>query len=355
MQTASALTTIDHIASTAEAIQMGMNPDDPDSKVPYIDSVTSKFLAYSYSIYHPERPPHPDFKDWPSYEKYLINLEYRSPDWHIEHSKFMSSSGAAAAAGIHPSRTPEKEFCTCRENKPEARSEFEYILFEIGIKMEPFHKMLYKLFNPTRCDIVECGSEIHPKYRWLLTTPDGKVHEFDEKTGTMVYKRRVEFKTPQRRGAFLEVPIEYMTQLQTNMQMDGTEDIDFPVLNLNQKTLETEYIILRAYRSDEYFAQLIERLKMFCRCVLANARPPPRDWDPPPVRTEMLFRITNVIPLIENGVDIVVQAITEAKKEARIKFIKDQERLRFEKQQEEIRRAYAMQDAQKALDSLDLL
>jgi len=131
----------------------GMDPDDPDSKVPEPEACRGRYIiAYSQCIYRPGVPPHPQFDRFDTYEDWLIALVYRSMLWGDEHNKFMVASLAPAALGQNPNKTPEKAWQECRY--PAAlRNENEYSLYilERGVQIEPLHEHLFRVVDPKVC------------------------------------------------------------------------------------------------------------------------------------------------------------------------------------------------------------
>lgn len=125
----------------------GMDPDDPDSKVPEPEACRGRYLvAYSQCIYKPGVPPHPQFDRFDTYEDWVLALLYRSILWGDEHNKFLVASLASSALGQNPNKTPEKAWQECRY--PSAlRNENEYSLYilERGVQIEPLHEHLFRV------------------------------------------------------------------------------------------------------------------------------------------------------------------------------------------------------------------
>ncbi len=93
--------------------------------------------------------------------------------------------------------------------------------FDWGIRFEPIIKQIYELY--TNSKVADLGRIIHPTDNKLAASPDGLVVEGEKTKG-----RLVEFKAPiSRQIKEEEVPKDYWTQMQIQMEVCGAPQCDY--------------------------------------------------------------------------------------------------------------------------------
>jgi hypothetical protein len=274
-------------------------------------------LAYSYFIHRRPPPEESGCKTWAEFATFISALVYRSPDWCRYHEMFITASGAGSLLGINEYVTARKEFQNLRNGKKLSTAPFQLFAMCRGLHCEPFIRMMYaKAMNNPNNELRECPTMMHPKYPWIIATPDGQV--FDKKTGNLV--RNLEWKTPYSRPAARKIPPEYMLQVQLTMAVTGAKECDFGSFKMDNKPpYDSEFIVHRVYRSNDYIEFAIYFLEAVCRSFHAgNEAPTHYDGiEFPEVRSEMILRINDAVNSVDGGREIVDAAIAEAWKEAK--------------------------------------
>jgi hypothetical protein len=108
-----------------------------------------------------------------------------------------------------------------------------------------------------------------------------------------------------------------MMQIQFGMWTTGIPVWDFMSLELDDKTLESEFIVHRVKLSDEYIRAALPVLRAFCRAVLTGTAPPRRGtFVPPKVESEIIFRMKDVVSFVPGGAGIVTEALSLARSDA---------------------------------------
>jgi hypothetical protein len=317
------------IPSTACAItQKGLSPSHPDSKVPPPKECGQRPLcAYSWFVYEPDLPPHPSFKTWPEFLTWLKKLVYRSEDWTMIHPWFASASFFACALGLSTYKSTGKAYNECVfQNLIQEESDFKERIMERGLRMEPFHYKLLKMLHSEYYVVeADCPSEIHPIETWIMATPDAKIYELNKTTGEKGKLVGVsEFKTPDRRDAFLEIPEDYMAQVQVSMEVSNVEFNDFSSLRIDDYTGYSEWVVIRVHRSREYWNRALAVMRDFARAVLTKSFAPPKGtFVAPKVKTETLIRSIYAIDHLPDGREMLAIALnglaeTAARKVAEI-------------------------------------
>lgn len=101
------------------------------------------------------------------------------------------------------------------------------------------------------------------------------------------------------------------------MAVTGSAECDFASFKVNDYDLkESEFIVHRVYRDNDYIAEAFRILRMFCRAVRSVTRPPkPTDFKPPRgIVSTMILRLTDVVSLVPNGASKIREAIRQAKR-----------------------------------------
>lgn len=263
------------------------------------------------------------FVTWEEYQEYISSLRYPLKQWATEHDKFMVASKAATALGRGSGKSMYQLWCElsrhscCPPSNPgRPRDRFLEYMLARGLRFEPFIRTLYlTVLNEPNITIRECTSTIHPVHRWLMATPDGIVID------TVAQKaiRTVEWKAPYKRDAFLEIPDDYMVQIQLTMAVTGSTECDFGSFKVMDRDFSTsEFIVHRVYRNDDFINEAIRVLDLFCYSVCAKCRPPSVDEFCPKSRinSSMILRLTDVVALVPNGDAILRNAIRMANQDA---------------------------------------
>ena len=301
-----------------------------DRSVPLVP-IGAPFGAYSSMVHAPSAPPL--FANWTEFYHMLENLVYRSTGWEDLHGMFLSASEAGKALGVHPDVTPEKAKYERISKSPASR----YLLYimERGYLLEFLHVALLRLLmygKGKKCELETCDrSGIHPTERWIMATPDGRVRRRSD--GGLV--RLVEFKT-RTTNAHREISPEHMAQIQVAMQVADATECDLSSLYVDDQTLESEWVVIRAVRSDEYWKRAVPVLRSFVRSVLSEygrhptdpVRDPPRrgPFVVPEILTEMVVSMRNVLDLVPGSRERVVAALREANRCAEERFARQSQR-----------------------------
>ena len=280
------------------------------TELPSIEDLLSRnkncpLIAYAYVHYN--RGP-PSTGSWDEYAKYLRQLVYRSPQWKLEHAKFMSASRAGAVAGLCGYITPQNVYDEVTAVTKPVVKRYKAYMMSRGVFFEPLHCKLYMRLAPGT-EVRESTTHLHPLLPWLMATPDGTVHWSN--AGDFI--RNVEWKTPFSRDAFLVIPEEYMAQIQLTMEVTGAEVCDFASLKCDDHSHATDFIVHRVYKNEAYIDHLLVTLKAFCIAVLTGTAPPPKGhFKPVPVKSEMIVRLQDVVDLIPDGANMVYDAVLKA-------------------------------------------
>lgn len=262
------------------------------------------------------------FTTWEEYQNYIASLKYPLKLWAIEHGKFMVASKAATALGRGSGKSVYQLWCElsnhpcCKNKQVKPKSRYVQYMLARGLRFEPFISALYlKILNEPNMEIRSCSSMIHPVYRWIMATPDGVIIDTVSKKAI----RTVEWKAPFNRDAFLEIPEDYMIQIQLTMSVTGSSECDFGSFKvLDRDFSQSEFIVHRVYRNDDYINEICRVLDLFCYATCFKCQPPSAfEFRPKThINSSMIFRMSDVVPLVLNGDAMLRNAILLANQDA---------------------------------------
>jgi hypothetical protein len=280
-----------------------------DGRIPRPEELTNQcMVAYSWWVYYPELPPNTKFATWAEYNEYVDRLTYRSIEWNEEHNKYFSASSLGKALGLHNYITPEKFWAICRGLKEPITWFGEYMKLR-GLHLEDFVHALYLCVAPG-VTIRVPNTLVNPHMRFLMATPDLDI--FDAITGELL--RRGEIKCPMICDAFHSIPPEHMAQIQFAMWATNTTVYDYMSFKVDDRTLDSTFIIHRVMFSEEYIRMALPIIRAFCRAVLTGTTPPRRgSFKPPAVETEQILYMEDVVSMIEDGTNKVRTALGAAR------------------------------------------
>jgi hypothetical protein len=297
---------INKLPSNADLLPYLINqPHDKDARVPKpLICGNRRLVAYSQYLYEPDTPlcppQYPGLHCFSEYEDWLLGLTYRSNAWKTEHDKYVTASMVGTILGLDRD-SPEKAWKNCVCTNPDVQeSAFGLFIMERGVQYECLHHELFRIFDPCHDHVTDCGSQLHPTLKWIMATPDMKMYERDPITGVRrMHIADAEFKTPWSKNAYTEVPAKYMAQVQVTMEVDDVDVDYFSTLRIDDKSLHSEWIVIKVYRSREYWKRALPVMADFCRAVLTATRPPPRGcFVEPVVKTEMVIRLIDPLDKI---------------------------------------------------------
>jgi len=323
---------IEELPPRAEALaRLRLDPDDPDARVPEPSAAAAagkrRFLAYSYQLYLPGVPPHAAFekltpveRPFDRYESWLQDLVYRSLPWDEEHGKFCTGSTLGAILGQSKAESPEKTWYRFRFPDEELETDYYGILMkERGVQLEVLHGDLLENIDPEHEYVCKCPSQLHPRLKWAMATPDAKVYEREPDGSRGRHVRDCEFKTPWSRPAACVVDPEHMAQVQWAMFVDDeVREDDYSSLRIDDATGRSEWVVTRVRRSKKYIEAAMPVALAFIRAVLTGARPPPRGaFKPPRVKTAMVLRATDALQRLPGWQKKLSDALVATERETR--------------------------------------
>jgi hypothetical protein len=264
---------------------------DMDDVVPVV-SFDTALSAYSVFVNEPGSAPHDVHRTIEAYTEWLATVPYRSPTWVEEHSKHMTASGAGYALW---------------GGKPPPKNRFGVYILERGYWLEDVHVALLQTFKPEliveRCD----RSLLHRTEPWIMATPDAFLHARTDADNMGPVVALAEFKTHMG-AAHREVTREHMCQCQIAMEVTGVGEIFLSSLGLNDKTMESEWIVTRIVRSSTYWERVLAALKICCIRKLRGLDGPPTPCpfvQPDDVVSEVVMKLSFPIQAIERGEELV--------------------------------------------------
>ena len=303
-------TTNDYLAPVARTIALLPEPAAlfgvPGTPTPF--KVVIAFLHIAKRCGY---PPSERYHTWEEYISYISHLEYRCPAWCAEHDKFVVASSIPRMLGLDK-MSPRVYGKSCRVPRPRLSNSYQEFILQRGLAMERVAFAIYQQLCLTPGTTIEQSPTlIHPTISWLMATPDGIVKDSH---GTPI--RTIEIKNPFQRHAFLDVPPEYMAQIQFAMFVSGIPECDFFSLEADDCALTSIFIVHRVHMSQAYIDAAIPYLRDFCVAVIQGIDVPVRSGFPKlgiPVVTEQVFRMENAIHSVPNGPALARQAILEAR------------------------------------------
>jgi hypothetical protein len=272
----------------------------------------SHVIAFLFDVKNYDSPPNSNFATWARYLEYVTHLPYLSDEWRAEHRKFIGASLVGTILDLNHNKSRRVLWRECREPPAEVTNEFSEFIKNRGLTMEKVLTEIYKrLCLAPGETFEESHSMVDPSLKMIMATPDGAVRNA---AGKIV--RNIEFKNPIKRHAYLDVPDEYMAQIQVTMRVSGVHTCDFVSLEVNDATLASVLIVHRVQYHEQYVTDAMLYVTEFCCQVWADVVPSmrcpfaPHSYD---IQTEQILHIENPIHMIPMGVDMTRKAISDAR------------------------------------------
>jgi hypothetical protein len=152
-------------------------------------------------------------------------VEQRTPEWYAQMTQIVSASELGnlfASPRIRAKMVMSKTIPYEARYQPLAVPSDSMAAFDWGIRFEPVVKQIYE--HKYRTVVKELGRLIHPTYEKCSASPDGLVYSCpkNERTG-----RLIEIKCPVTREIDGNVPKDYYSQMQMQLQVTGLKVCDY--------------------------------------------------------------------------------------------------------------------------------
>jgi hypothetical protein len=319
------------MAVEKSVVWTGIDIGEEDLGVPEVPP-SFPFYVYSLLVNYPDGPP-----GWPSWDDFFSwaqSMRYREEGWVSMHHMFLSASSIKDGLGADRYRSPHicKRDCITRPLKNLKTHQ----IMERGFHMEFLHIELFNIYLQ-EYDAVQCVySMVHPTQQYIMATPDALLYEKGKGPKNpecvrppYVAKLIAEFKTHEA-AAHREVTPDHMAQIQATMQVVGAEECLISSLSFDNETLQSEWYLIRVKRSDAYWNAAIPVMRNYVRSVLHEYTeqnsypvPPKGTFVSPPVFTEQVIHLKNVLSNIRNAKERISAALNTAYAAASENFSKE--------------------------------
>ena len=221
-------------------------------------------------------------KKWHAFDKnrsmsdekraWLRDLEQNTPAWAIEITKAQGASSSSCAVGLGPA-TPFHYYQLKTHRIARETSDTMQAIFQRGHVLEDEAAKAYEVLMETKLETV--GIVVHPRFNWIQCSPDRLI------TGNS--KGIVEIKCPIY-CLPSKIKDQYMCQVQLQMACTGADWCDLFAYYVRDEPDPPSFQgakCWRIWRSDAYWAVMLECLDAFADCLML---------DRPPTTTEIPLR-----------------------------------------------------------------